>query len=144
MEDILRRGGDAATVVQSQRVRPEFTAFGQTVWSLDDQTRFAAHLPCLSMAEAEIVITQMSNSAQRWGIADGGVPVNGGWGPDEQGSYLVRQFGAIQTSAGQTAVSLAANPHDGSFDSGVAALNKLADWLDAHRAELPSGTCPAG
>lgn len=144
VEDILRRGGDAATVVQSQRVRPEFTAFGQTVWSLDDQTRFAAHLPCLSMAEAEVVITQMSNSAQRWGIADGGVPVKGGWGPDEQGSYLVRQFGAIQTSAGQTAVSLAANPHDGSFDSGVAALNKLADWLDAHRAELPSGTCPAG
>lgn len=74
-------GGDAATVVQSQRVRPEFTAFGQTVWSLDDQTRFAAHLPCLSMAEAEVVIIQMSNSAQRWGIADGGVPVKGGWGP---------------------------------------------------------------
>ena len=144
VEDILRLGGDATTVVQSQRVRPEFTAFGQTVWSLDDQTRFAAHLPCLGMAEADAVITQMSNSAQRWGIADDGAPAKGGWGPDEQGNYLVRQFGVMQTPAGQTAVSLAAYPADGSFDSGVAAVNRLADWLDAHRADLPSGTCAAG
>jgi hypothetical protein len=61
----------------------------------------------------------------------------------EQGNYLVRQFGVMQTRAGQTAVSLAANPADGSFEFGVAAMNQLADWLDAHRAELPSGTCPA-
>ena len=144
VEDILRLGGDATTVVQSQRVRPQFTAFGQTVWSLEDQTRFAAHLPCLGMAEADAVMTQMSISAQRWGIADDGAPAKGGWGPDEQGNYLVRQFGVMQTPAGQTAVSLAAYPADGSFDSGVAAVNRLADWLDAHRADLPSGTCAAG
>jgi hypothetical protein len=144
VEEVLRLGGDGNTVVQSERVRPEFTPFGQTVWSLEDQTRFAAQLPCLDMGEVDLVMTQMANSAQRWGIAADGVPAKGGWGPDVDGGYLVRQFGVMDTSAGRTAVSLAAEPADGSFDSGVAALDQIADWLEEHRAELPSGNCPTG
>jgi hypothetical protein len=53
----------------------------------------------------------------------------------------VDKFGLLQNPAGLTAVSIAASPADGSFDSGVAALNQLAGWLETHRAERSSGTC---
>ena len=38
VEAVLRQTGDD-TVVQSQKVRPEFTAFGQTIWPLTEQAQ---------------------------------------------------------------------------------------------------------
>ena len=45
VEDVLKEAGDSTTV-QSQKVRPEFTAFGQTYWPLIDQARFLAFAVC--------------------------------------------------------------------------------------------------
>jgi beta-lactamase class A len=45
VEDVLRQTGDP-TIVQSQRVRPGFTAFGQTNWSLTNQVRFTSVAVC--------------------------------------------------------------------------------------------------
>jgi beta-lactamase class A len=39
VEKVLREAGDE-TKVQSQKVRPPFTAFGQTIWSLTEQAKF--------------------------------------------------------------------------------------------------------
>ena len=39
VDDVLRQNGDPTTV-QSKKVRPEFTAFGQTDWSLTHQVQF--------------------------------------------------------------------------------------------------------
>ena len=47
VQTVLRSGGDGDTLVQSQRVRPGFTAFGQTIWSLANQAGFVAALPCI-------------------------------------------------------------------------------------------------
>jgi len=45
VQQILQQTGDP-TVVESRRVRPEFTAFGQTIWSLANQIRFIAGAFC--------------------------------------------------------------------------------------------------
>jgi hypothetical protein len=45
VEAVLRETGDP-TIVQSQKVRPEFTAFGPTDWSLTDQARFTSTAVC--------------------------------------------------------------------------------------------------
>ena len=42
VQSVIRDAGDPTTVVESRRLRAEYTPFGQTRWSLADQARFAA------------------------------------------------------------------------------------------------------
>ena len=51
---VITDGGDTATVVESHRIRPGYTAFGQTQWTLERQARFAAALP--SMVKSRDVV----------------------------------------------------------------------------------------
>ena len=52
------------------------------------------------------------------------------------GDYLVRQFAIVPIPSGHVGVALAAEVHDGAFETGVAVLNALSDWLLGHLAEL--------
>lgn len=141
VEAVLRDGGDTSTAVESRRLRPGFTAFGQTRWSLRSQAQFAARLPCI--ADAGDVIDLMHNivADQRWGLAGGAAAAKGGWGPGPEGGYLVRQFGLLNTATGRIGVALAAEPYDGTFSSGIAALDRMAAWVAAHAGDLPGGSC---
>lgn len=141
VQAVLREGGDAGTAVESRRLRPGFTAFGQTRWPLARQAQFAAHLPCIIGAAPVVNLMQNTVADQRWGLATVGAPTKGGWGPGPNGGYLVRQFGVVGTPAGQLGVALAAEPRDGSFESGVAALNQMTQWLSANASALPGGRC---
>ncbi|WP_420109581.1 hypothetical protein [Mycolicibacter arupensis] len=141
VQAVLRAGGDTGTAVESRRLRPEFSAFGQTQWPLARQAVFAAHLPCMAVAAPVYSLMRNTVPDQRWGLAGLNVPSKGGWGPGAGGGYLVRQFGIVHAPAGDLAVALAAEPKDGSFGSGTAALNQLTQWLSAHAAELPGGRC---
>ena len=141
VEAVLRQTGDSTTV-QSQKVRPEFTAFGQTDWSLTDQARFTSVAVCDSANAPVFALMGRVQPDQRWGI--GTVPVaqfKGGWGPSPTGSYLVRQLGVLPAPNGRIAVALAAQPASGKFDDGTAALDEMASWLTAHLGALPAGQC---
>jgi hypothetical protein len=127
---------DPTTVVESRRLRPEYTAFGQTQWSLVRQARFAALLP--SIPDASVIIDLMHNlcADHRWGLAAKGFPAKGGWGPGIAEGYLVRQFGIVPVQVGHVGVALAADAHDGEFETGVDVLNRVSDWLVENLAEL--------
>ncbi len=136
---VLRDFGDATTTTQTEQVRPPYTPFGQTRWSVGDQARFAAHLPC--RAEAAPVYSAMGQviTDQRWGL--GRIPdsrFKGGWGPSSRG-YLVRQLGVIDTPKGQVAVAISTDA--GSFEAGTATLSRAARWLQAEQDHLPAGRC---
>lgn len=142
VQTILREAGDSDTVVQSERIRPEFTAFGQTTWPVAAQARFAAALPCL--ASSEIVLADMRTLAanQRWGLATrADAATKGGWGPTESGSYLVRQMAAITTDSGTLGVALAVAPADGRFDTGVEHIGRLAAWVGEHVETVEGRKC---
>ncbi|MEZ0363040.1 hypothetical protein ACAG26_04975 [Mycobacterium sp. pUA109] len=139
VQDILRETGDSTTVVESRRLRPPFTAFGQTQWTLALQAQFAAHLPCLPDAGPVVDLMRHLIPEQRWGLASGGDPAKGGWGPGQASGYLVRQFGVVPTETGQVGVALAADA--ASYEAGTDALNRMARWVTAHKAELPTGRC---
>jgi hypothetical protein len=126
---VIREGGDAATVVESRRIREGYTPFGQTRWSLIDQARFAAGLT--QVADAAHVVDLMGGlcSEHRWGLAAKGFPAKGGWGPGLGDDYLVRQFGVIPAGSGSVGVAVAAELADGGYESGVDVVNSLADWL---------------
>jgi hypothetical protein len=141
VEAVLRQTGDQ-TIVQSQKVRPQFTAFGQTQWSLADQVRFISSAACDSANAPILTLMGQIEPGQSWGI--GTIPdtrFKGGWGPSLTGNYLVRQFGVLATPNGMIAVALAAEPASGQFDDGTADLTEMAKWLTDHLGALPTGQC---
>jgi hypothetical protein len=125
---------DPSTVVESQRIRPEYTAFGQTQWSLVRQAEFAARLP--SIPDASPIIELMGNLCieHRWGLAAKGFAAKGGWGPGVDDDYLVRQFAIVPTGSATVGVALAAETRD--EETGVEVLNTLADWVVENLTEL--------
>ena len=141
VEDVLREYGDP-TVVESQRLRPEFSAFGQTDWSLLNQATFVAGAVCDGRNGPIFDLMGQITSDQRWGIGNlPGSQFKGGWGPSTSGSYLVRQIGVLPTRTGRVAVAMAAQPASGSFTDGTQDLNQIAGWLKDHMEALPSGQC---
>jgi hypothetical protein len=141
VEAVLRRYGDPTTV-EWRKLRPEFTAFGQTIWSLTNQARFTAAAVCDSANAAIFTLMGQVESDQRWGL--GVIPntrFKGGWGPSPTGRYLVRQLGVLKTPTGLTAVAVATQPASGSFNDGTQDLTEVGKWLTSHMAELPAGQC---
>jgi hypothetical protein len=142
----LAAEGDATTRTQSRQVRPPFSPFGQTEWSLADQVTFASGLACDRSARATTVKADMASvtPSQRWGL--GRVPgarFKGGWGPDSRGHYLVRQVGLIERGKQVVAVSVAVVARNGTFPQAVAALDLVGDWLRTSLQGLPDAqaTC---
>lgn len=131
---VLSDTGDVQTRVQTQRVRSGFTPFGQTEWSLTNAEKFAAALPCLQGAAPVLDLMGQVTPDQSWGLGQAGSNqrFKGGWGPDANGKYLVRQLGLIDTPRGTVAAAIAAKPSDGSLEMGAAQLTQLAEWVAKH------------
>ena len=139
--DVLHATGDP-TMVQSQKIRPEFSAFGQTDWSLTDQVHFLAAAACDDQNAPVFNLMGQIAADQQWGLGNiSDTRFKGGWGPSEGGAYLVRQIGVITTEIGEVAVAVAVQPSSGSFGEGTTELTRVADWLRDHASALPAGRC---
>lgn len=128
-DQVLRDGGDATTHTQSQVLRPGFSAFGQTQWRLIDQAGFAEHLG--TIAGGTDVLAAMSNIAadQRYGLGTiPGAVFKGGWGPEPDSGYVVRQFGLIP---GPKPYGIAVMVVTDNYQSGQYALSLAAKYLQA-------------
>jgi Beta-lactamase enzyme family len=132
VQDVLAAAGDSSTRVEANVLRPGFTPFGQTQWSLAAQVQLMAALPGLPHSDEIRARMRRVVPEQRWGLGviSEDVELKGGWGPDPDGRHLVRQIGI----AGPFAVALAAIPADGSFESGTDMLDRLAQWLGESQA----------
>jgi hypothetical protein len=122
VQSVIREAGDPTTVVESRRLRAEYTPFGQTRWSLADQARFAAGLSRVPGASRVIDLMGDLSADHCWGLAGKGFAAKGGWGPGIADDYLVRQFGIVSGTVG---VALAAE-----------VVNTLTDWLVERLSEL--------
>jgi hypothetical protein len=141
VQQVLQETGDP-TIVESRKLRPEFTAFGQTMWSLVNQIRFTAGAFCNNANDPIFGLMGQVEPNQTWGIgAIPGAEFKGGWGPSPVGKYLVRQIGVLTTPSGKIAVAIAAEPVSGSFDDGTHDLGEVAKWLSDHFGALPAGQC---
>jgi hypothetical protein len=141
VQQILQENGDP-TVVEYRKVRPEFTSFGQTIWSLTNQVRFIGSAYCNSKNDPIFALMGQVVPNQSWGIGTiSDTQFKGGWGPSPSGKYLVRQMGILTTPAGKIAVAIAAEPASGQFNDGTKDLTDVATWLQQHLGELPTGKC---
>jgi hypothetical protein len=132
----------APTTVESRKVRPEFTAFGQTTWSLSDQATFLSSTACDPRNQPIIDLMGQIEPDQLWGLGQiEGAKLKGGWGPSLEGNYLVRQFGVVPVNDGLAVVAVAVEPNSGAFDDGTQALTQIANWLQEHADLLPVGNC---
>jgi hypothetical protein len=141
VEAVLKEAGDPTTV-EYRKLRPEYTAFGQTNWSLDDQAKFLSSAVCDHRNDPIVALMGEVVPDQHWGI--GTIPdsrFKGGWGPSTTGNYLVRQIGTLNAPTGTVAVAIAVTPASGSFDDGTSDLTEVANWLRDHLAALPAGHC---
>jgi hypothetical protein len=138
-DEQLRQAGDRRTQVEARPLRgAEYTPFGQTVWTLGDQTRFVAGMPCLAAGAAVLGLMDEVVSGQRWGLGAAGVDAQfkGGWGPGSQpgvgGRYFDRQMGVLTVAGTPLAVAIASLPADGTHATGTRDLTAVARWLVAH------------
>jgi hypothetical protein len=147
---LVRRAGDPRTSVSTVG-RSTFTTHGQTLWPVEQQAQFMSSLGrnCLLDANStDYLIRELSAPVawQRFGLGSiDSVGYKGGWGPDPDGAYLVRQMGLVRTSSGHfAAVAITARPADGSFASGQALLTEVAAWIAAHATGASAPVpCPA-
>lgn len=80
-------------------------------------------------AAVDAVIAAMDNISpeQSYGLGQlKGTKFKGGWGPDEEGDYEVRQFGFTPN---KVPIAVIAKPIDGTYESGQEALNELVKEL---------------
>lgn len=141
-QQVLAEAGDTTTQVQSQVTRPEFSAFGQTQWSVGDQAAFMAKLRCVNGAEPILTAMSTPDPAQSYGLRNlEGAALKGGWGPDTAGGYDVRQMGLATIGGREVAVALIASAPNGQYASAQPILSGMA--LDLSKAEIawPTPAC---
>jgi hypothetical protein len=150
---LLRTVGDDQTEVTTAPPPPGYvTTFGQTPWTPAAEVRFfgALALGCiLPRPDTDFELGLMRNiePAENFGLGSAGfqqVAFKGGWGPEPEDQYGVRQTGIIGAGDSALVVSLIADPVS-TFAVGQSVLDQVAQWLrgEVRLTQRPAGTCPA-
>lgn len=140
-EAVVAETGVAIDVTETV-TRPGFSSFGQTPWTVSDQAVFAAGLGCVAGAEAVLADMERVDPDQRYGLGQfPGARFKGGWGPDPDGGYTVRQFGLIPTSHGEVGVALWVKPASASYLGAQAMATDLASGLGERLEGKSAVTC---
>ncbi|WP_309234493.1 hypothetical protein [Nocardia sp. XZ_19_385] len=144
VQEVLDEAGDDDTDIAASHTQLDLSAFGATEWTLTDQVKFAAKLPCLAESGTVTKLMGEITPEQAWGLGKlDDVEFKGGWGPDDDtGIYTVRQFGLVPTKSGRVAIAVAAQADSGTYEDATAMLDDLAELLDRHLGELRGGKCP--
>lgn len=132
VDEVLSAYDSGGTATQQEVVRPPFSSFGQTQWSLPDQARFAAALACSD--ETSVAAQVRAAMARvvpdhRWGIGGLADPhLKSGWGPVPAGAYTLRQLGDGTVDDQRYAMAVAGRAASGTYAQAGADLDKLVDW----------------
>jgi hypothetical protein len=150
VQQTLVDAGDLNTQVNTAPNNEGFTTWGQSLWSPTGEVRFYRALArqcLLDPKNTEYVLGLMRDviPSQRWGAGEAGYPSSlplgfkGGWGPDPEGDYLVRQTAIVGSGDTGYVLSMIALPSGGAFSEGVSMITGLAGWARQH---LPVDTAP--
>ncbi|WIM69180.1 hypothetical protein [Corynebacterium suedekumii] len=140
-ESVVAETGVVIDVTETV-TRPGFSSFGQTPWTVSDQAVFAAGLGCVAGADAVLTDMAWVDPDQRYGLGQfPGARFKGGWGPDPDGGYTVRQFGLIPTDHGEVGVALWVKPASASYLGAQAMATQLASDLGERLAGMPATAC---
>jgi hypothetical protein len=143
VESVLRLAGDSSTTVATAPPPPgAVSTYGQTDWSLLSSVEFYGSLVngCLLGPSGTEYVESLMESVipeQRWGLGEASFPsdwsvgMKGGWGPEADGVYLVRQSGFVRDGNRGFVVAMMAIDDSGNYSAGAADLTQMAQWLAA-------------
>lgn len=132
VDQVFRDAGDERTDTQTEVVRPPFTAFGQTIWSIAQQQRMARYVACNKSAAPVYRLMGRVVPDQSWGLAvvDAKAHIKGGWGPTTSDGYLVRQLGVMRAEGGgKVAVAMIVDTAASDLKVGATQLSRIAEWV---------------
>jgi hypothetical protein len=147
---LLRKAGDDHTRVSTAPPPPGYvTTFGQTPWTPSAEVTFFRALArgCIlprSDADYEFGLMRQIEPSESWGLGSAGfgnVAFKGGWGPEPNDRYGVRQTGLIGGGSSAVVVSIAADP-TATFTTGQSVLDQIARWLHAEIRLVPRAAEP--
>ncbi|MHA2788454.1 hypothetical protein ACXZ66_04830 [Corynebacterium sp. S7] len=141
VESVLSEAG-SPIAVNTEVLRPEFSVFGQTLWSTTEQATFAANLACVRGADRIIELMGNIDASQNYGLTQlAGASSKSGWGPNEAGAYDVRQLALISNSSGTLGVALTASPGTGTYEAAQSMSTQLAQELVGIIDQHTAGKC---
>lgn len=133
----LRVRGDWATSVPATDDTERLAPYLRTNWALDAQSRLMGVLSCELPASSPVLSKLNDPADEPWGLQT--TPLShakGAWGDLGNGSTLVRQFGLIRLTDGNTVgIAMAASTLDSDPADAQAAITELSN----HVRRLASG-----
>jgi hypothetical protein len=150
---LLRGVGDDQTQVTTAPPPPGYaTTFGQTAWTPSAEVAFfrALALGCVlprADTDFELGLMRAIEPSESFGLGSAGfqqVAFKGGWGPEPENQYGVRQTGIIGAGDSGVVVSLIADPVS-TFTVGQSVLDQVAQWLrgEVQLTQRPASSCAA-
>lgn len=128
--------------VNKEKIRAEFSIFGQTLLSTSQEATLASNLRCVEGSEQVIELMGQIAPDQSYGLGQlPGARFKGGWGPDTAGAYQVRQFGLVSAPQGDVAIAMTALPPSGTYGEGQTMLNTMASEISSELELLPKAAC---
>lgn len=129
VDEVLAEGKNFISV-NTEKVYPEFSAYGQTPWSVEDRAVFASNLPCISGAESVLDLMGNIVESQSYGLGRlAGARFKGGWGPDLNGNYQVSQLGRIPVESGDVSIAITVSPAAGTYEASQEMADMVANGL---------------
>ena len=130
-------------VVNKDRTRPEFSAFGQTLLSASQEATLASHLACIDGGAQVLDLMAGITPEQAYGLGNlPGARLKGGWGPSLSGGYQIRQLARVSNSSGQdVAIAITVIPAAGDYPTGQAMASEVAEQLRPLIDTLPTAVC---
>lgn len=126
---VLHEARDPTDAVAAENAA-DYTGFGDIHWSLGSQVTFADRLACLRGSAPVLDGMGQVVPVQRMGLgALPGSRFKGGWGPEPDGTYLLREFGLVGPAGRQVPVAYAVVPDAGSDTTARKAAEALAEAL---------------
>lgn len=130
LTEVLRETGDRTDAVAAES-EPDYTGFGDIHWSLDSQVTFTDRLACLDGSAPVLDAMGQVIPVHRMGLGVlPGARFKGGWGPENDGTYVLREFGLVGERGRQVPVSIAVVPDDGSDTTARETAQALAEALE--------------
>lgn len=140
-DSVLAEAG-VGVEVNTAVVRPEFSTFGQTLWSASQEATFAANLGCVQGSAPVLELMGQVIPSQAYGLGQlPGARFKGGWGPDTSGMYQVRQLGLVGNDQGSVAFGITALPSAGTYEAGQAMINAMISVVSGHLDAFPTSPC---
>lgn len=114
---------------------------GETPWSLVEQARFAAELPCVD--EIGTTWDAMGDIVEWQDYGLGQIPgthFKGGWGQDTPRVYTLRQLGAVPVDGGTVGIAVITHPDDADHDTATLILDEVGLRLAGLIHDIAPGT----